>query len=440
MDVNRVLPEGARQAALSDGTATSGVTTWRVIQYCARNGLVLWAALATIAAEMSVALQRGMQWRGDLIWTVDWVPVSFIIVGPVVAGLAAIDTASSARGASHLFARPVTRTPAFAITLAYGTVVGAAHLAVLGVALIVSDPPVWDPWVGVAVLVQLAMLTLFATIGTTLGRFVGVVMAGVLAALSVFGLLFVASAPGDGPALLEFGGATLPRIGYAYSPIFLSSQLVLLSTAIAALLLLRPVDPIHKPRPSRSDLVAAGAALVAVAVGSAYLPGQRLVAVEASPTLCGAVQTVPTCFYPQHRRVMPVFQEQFWVLVSAARENGYEDLVPRRLAEASRTELPQEARDGTAAVYVMPEHLQGRAPSLWEIASGIVQPVHCAQVKGELPPSERYWQDLQALVVTWVSLADPDVVEAVAHEGELLTPHQASVMAEEFAQCTYAHF
>ncbi|WP_142157215.1 hypothetical protein [Cellulomonas sp. SLBN-39] len=430
-------PSSSAASAREDA---STVKTWRVVQYFARNGLVMWAALATIAAEISVALQRGMQWRGDLVWTVDWVPVAFIIVGPVVAGLAAIDTALTVQGGSHLFKRPVTRTPAFAVTLAYAAVIGTAHLVVVAGVLVVSAPPVGDPGVVLAIMVQLAMLTLFAAIGTTLGRFVGVVMAGALGALSVFALLFFASAPGDGLALLEFGGATLPRIGYAYSPTYLGAQLLLLLITTAALLLPRPVDPMHKPRPSRSEVAVAGAALVAVAAGSVLVPGERLVPVETSPSLCGAVQTVPTCFYPQHERVMTGFQEQFWVLVSVARENGYGDLVPRRLVEASRTELPQEARDGTAAVYVMPEHLQGQEPSLWEIASGIVQPVHCAQVKGDLPPSERYWEDLQALVVTWVSLADPGVVEDVAFEGDILSPEQASVMAQEFAQCTYAHF
>lgn len=418
----------------------SSISLWRMVRYFVRNGLLRWAALATVAAEVAVAMQRGMQWRGDIVWTIDWIPVSFMIVGPVVSGLAAIDTAHSAHGAGHLFRGRVTRTPAFAITAAYAVVIGAVHLVVVATALAVSAPRVWDPWAGAAVLVQLAMLAFFAAIGTTLGRFAGVVMAGALGALSAFGLLFVASAPGDGVVLLEFGGATLPRVGYAYSPAYLGAQLLLLVVSIAGLLVLRPLDPLDRPRPARRDAVLAGTAVAAVIAGSLVVPSERLVPVKAAPTLCGAVQMVPTCFYPQHERVMRAFQDRMWVLVSAARENGYGDLVPRRILEASRTELPAAAGDGTAAFYVMPDHLQGKEPTSWEIVSGIVQPLHCAQVRQEQPPSDRYWQDLESLVVTWVSLAEPGIIDEVAYEGAILTPDEASTLSEELRRCTYVHF
>jgi hypothetical protein len=306
--------------------------------------------------------------------------------------------------------------------------------------LILSMPPVGDAWAPLAVLCQLLILGLFAALGTAVGRFTRPLLAGVCGALAAFALMYVASAPADHLVLLEFGGATIPRVGYAYSGAFLGWQALALLLAVAALLVLRPVDATRDRRIAPRDAVTAAVLAAGVVAISVTVPGDRLESVDAAPTSCGAAQGVPTCFYPQHERVASAFTEQFWVLVDVARNSGYDELVPERVEEASRTRLPQEDDPDVAAFYVMPDHLQGHQPTLWEIAGGIVQPLHCPQLQGELPPSERYWNDLNALTGTWLGLVDPALAADSGYLGPPLSPEQAAELVEGFRTCTYPHF
>lgn len=418
-----------------------GSSRWPVVvAFFWRYGALPWAAAIVAGVELAVMAQRGMQWRGDLVWTIDWLPVSFMIVGPVVAGLAAVDVARLAGATEHLSRRPVGRTPSFAVLISYVVVVGATHLAVLATGLVISRPPVGDPFAWLAVLCQILMLVLFVALGTAVGRFVNVVLAGVVAAFAALALVYTAGSPSGRVMPLEFGGATIPRVGYAYAPGYLTAQAGVLILLVVALLVLRPIEGRRARRVLRRDAaVATVLAIAAIAVPLA-VPGSRLQAVDARPTWCGAVQTVPTCFYPQHARVAPAFQEQLWVLIDVARDQGYEGLVPGRVAESSRTLLAQDIDEGSGAFYVMPEHLQGAVPTLWEVASGVVQPVHCEQVRGEAPPSDRYWRDLDAVIATWVELAEPGAAEKMGYFGSLLTPSEAAEIVQGFRTCTYQHF
>jgi hypothetical protein len=252
--------------------------------------------------------------------------------------------------------------------------------------------------------------------------------------------MYVASAPANHLVLLEFGGATIPRVGYAYSGAFLGWQALALLLAVAALLVLRPLDATRDRRIAVRDAVTAAVLAAGVVVISLTVQSDRLEPVDAAPIWCGAAQSVPTCFYPQHERVASAFTEQFWVLVDVARNSGYDVLVPERVEEASRTRLPQEDDPDVAPFYVMPDHLQGQQPVLSEIARGIVEPLHCRQVRGELPPSERYWNDLDALVGTWLGLVDPALAADSGYLGPPLPPERAAELVEEFRTCTYPHF
>lgn len=433
------------RADRSSGTRAQGTGPVRQalfpVVYLARYGLVGWTALLVVVAEIAIMRQRGAQWRGDLLWTIDWQAVSFVVIGPVVAGAAAMDTARAARGARHLFGNPVLRSPAFAVTLAYTLVVGAVHCAVLLGALALDLPPVGDAFAPLAVLCQVLIVAFFAALGTLAGRFVGPVLAGLVAALGVFGLIYLVSAPTRHVSILDLGGLpTIPRVGYAYSPVFLGLQAALLLAGTAALLVLRPRENGGRRAVDRRDgLLALGLALAVVAA-SATVRVDRLDPVTAAPTLCGAAGTVETCFYPQHERVADAFTQQFWALAIAAEEKGYAALLPRRVLEATRTQLPQESDPTVGSFFVMPEHLQGQVPALWDVALGVVQPVHCPQTGGDNPPSDRYWADLQALTGTWVALVDPAEAGSRGFNGPPLPPARAAELIEEFRTCNYPHF
>lgn len=409
------------------------------VRYFLRYGYVGIATAVLLACETAAMLQRGMQWRGDIVWTIDWVPVSFIIVGPVVAGLAALDTAGSATGAGHMFRNPVHRTPAAAVVASYVVVLSLAHFVFVAAALVVSAPPVFDPGAPVAVLVQILMLVFFVCVGACVGRFTGPVMAGFIGAISALVLVYITSSPGKHLMLLEFGGATVPRVGYAYDAQYLGWQCLALLLASAALLVLRPLEGRRRNQITVLDGSVAVVLVACVLLILSTVRGDRLKSIDVAPTDCGAAATIPTCFYPQHDRVAKAFTEQFWILATAAQDNGYADILPKAVVEASRTRLPQEQDPDVAAFYVTAEHLQGDTPSLWEIASGIVQPLQCKQLQGEKPPSERYDQDLGTLIATWVSLADPEEAADLGYPTDM-TPAAAATLIRQFRECTYPHF
>lgn len=439
MTITASKPTG-KNAAAGHKRDAAGFGLRFLARYLLQYGLLPWALAVQVGVEIAVLFQRGGQWRGDLVWTIDWLPVSLIVVGPVIAGFAALDMARMSVGTAHLFRNRLLRTPAAGIAAAYILCVSLVHLAVLTGALIASMPPVGDLFAPLAVLVQLLILAFFVALGTAIGRFVAPILAGITAALAGFAAVYLVSSPGDNVALLEYGGATIPRVGYAYDPVFLIGQAVMLGLCCVALLLLRPVDGQRLRSLTRRDGLIAGAAVALAVVISFVVPTDRLRSVQAEPTYCGATQGIPTCFYPQHERIAEPFQDQFWILAGVARENGYDDLLPDRMVEASRTQLPQSDDPMAGAFYVQPDHLQGFTPSLWEIASGIVQPVHCPQVQGEEAPSEQYWEDLNALTATWVELAEPGISEEMGYFGEPLSPDEASAMVNGFRTCTYENF
>lgn len=409
-----------------------------VIALVARRGMLLLAMVTVAGVEAAVMLQRGAQWRGDLIWTIDWLAVGFIVVGPVVAAFAAVDTARLSLGAAHLSRNRVTRTPAFGLFAVYTVGVGAVHGCALLVGLVISAPPAWPPAMAAAIMVQLLIISLFAALGTLVGRFLTTVLAGIVAALVAFAAVYLLSVDYGPVAMLVTGMATIPRVGYDYNVTYLLAQVVMLVLAITAALVLRPLHGRSLRRVTGADAgVALGAVVLAAAVAWTG-PPERLSESAATPTFCGAVQTVPTCFYPEHERVATAFQEQFAALVQASERFGYADLLPSRVEEASRTVLP--TGEDVAPFFVMPEHLQGQAPTAWEIVLGFVQPVHCEQVQGEAPPSDRYWEDLSALTATWAGLVDPTAAETAGYFGEPLPPEAAVTLAEQFRTCTYPHF
>ncbi len=385
-------------------------------------------------------------WRGDVVWTIDWISVSFVAVGPLVAGFAAIDTARLSVGSEYLAGQRFWRTPGFAVGLSYAIGIGAVHLLVLAGALGISFYPsfrlgagwVWDPSTIVAILAQLSMIAFFAALGSLMGRFLRPVLGGISAALASFACVYAFGTPGGSMSLLDSGVATVPRVGYAYSATFLTIQVLFLLAVTIALHAIRPAGAVGSSRPRGGDAAIAGLVVAAVTVGTSFAPVERLEPVAAQPDYCASVIGVPTCYYRQHARVSKAFQDVLWTAFGAAQDSGYGALVPARVAEASRTILPAAVDPGVGTVFISSDHLSGLRPTTWEVVQGLVEPVHCPQVRGELPPSERYWSDLLALTATWVDLVEPGQGEANGFVGDPLSPTAAAALLDEFRTCTYA--
>ncbi len=414
---------------------------WTMLpKYVLRYGALKWAVLAVALLELLPVFQRGMQWRGDLLWTLDWLPVAFVAIGPVVAGFSAIDTGNLSRGAEGPAQGRPWKTPAFGVWLAYSVVVGTLHV-VAALAMLVISMPVMSDWSWpLALVIQVLGLSLCCAIGSLAGRFSRPLLAGLIAALAVFALVYLTGAKSDHVNALYMGVTTVPRVGYRYNVGYLVVQAGMLVAMIVAALVPRPSPHgyLLRVRPSDVGISAIVVGLSLVAGWSVTAP--RLVHSETLPTDCQMIESVPVCYYAEHRRVQAAFNQGLAGLFKAARSAAYEELIPPRVEEASRTRLPQSSESGVGSLYVSAESLGGQIPDLTEIALGLVEPVHCHQLAGGLPPSERYGSDLWSLVGTWVDLAQPGRWAEFGLSGEPMTSSEAEGLVRDFRSCHYSHF
>lgn len=276
------------------------------VRYAARTLVGPWMVLPVLVLETLNFFQRGMPWRGETLWTVDWFAISLFIIGPLVAGAAAVDSANLTRpGNVHLVLavngqyRPYLRAAAWCA----GPVV-AVHLAAMiaGLALGgISTTTSWL-WILVAMFVQLVAVCWYAAIGSAVGRFASPLVAGAVAAMGSFVLIYLLGEGGQAVfELLALGGATVSRLGYAYAPGYLTAQLLIFAGTGAALLFtpIRMRSGLRVPTPVGASLIAF--ALAVVAAGQYALPEQRLEARPQAPTEC--TETRPkVCLYPEHER------------------------------------------------------------------------------------------------------------------------------------------
>jgi hypothetical protein len=320
------------------------------------------------------------------------------------------------------------RSPALAVFIAYFVSAVIVHALVLTTALLISVPREWDGWAPVAGLVQFAALGLCVAVGVFAGERTKPVLAGATAALAMLVGFYLLASPASGVSLLYTGVATVPRIGWSYAGSYLAVQFALLAAVTLALL--------FAARARRLVGVPIMAATAALVLGAAALgPPDRVVASDAQPEYCGAVQTLETCFFDSHRRIAEDFQETLWVIVNESKAAGYEKLLPSRFEEASRTRVPSDPETG--ALYVQAEHLAGETPQVDEILAGLTQPLHCPGLQGDAPPVDQYWADQTALQATWASVFDPGAAEKYGYQGEMLSPDQAALLRNSFMQCTY---
>lgn len=406
-----------------------------VTAFTLRYGMLAPCAIAYLIASTAVMTLRGAQWRGDLMWTLDWITVGHVVVGPIIAGLAAIDSARLTVGLEHLGTRR-RRDPAVGIGVAYAAVLAVVHVAFVGVLVVVSRPARVLDHSWLALLAQIVMLGFFVALGIAVGRFARPALAGVVAAIAALAAVYLTASRGEFIGLLYGGAATVPRIGYAYNPGFLVAQIAMLVLVSAALLALRSHGRTHGwRRTSLPDAAAAVVLVVATVLVGATGPSDRISHALVEPTHCGGAATVQICYFREHRRVEEAFTNGLWSLVTSAQDAGYDGLVPDRIVQASQTHWPADARTGV--VYIGSDQLAGAAPTIWELATGLVQPLHCEGVQQDQPPRQQYWDDLNAVIGTWVMLVDPDLGEANGYYGDLLPPDVATDLITQFRTCTY---
>ncbi|WP_351230927.1 hypothetical protein [Streptomyces sp. NPDC002133] len=410
----------------------------RSLRYACRTLVGPWLVLPAAVLEAVNFAQRGMPWRGEALWTVDWFAIALFIIGPLLAGAAAVDAARLSKpGNIHLVL--ATRRPYRPYLRAAMWCAGpvlAVHLVTIATGLIVSRVHGSTPWLGIALaaLVQGLAICWYTAIGSAIGRLAGPLVAGAVASLGAFALIYLLGEGGsDGFNLLALGGATVSRLGYDYAPGYLAAQIVVF-TLTAALVLLLPLHQrsgLRLPTPAGAPCVAIAAALVTT--GPYMLPDERFTADAAAPTDC--TRTAPkVCLYPDHQRFRSQVVQHVQTLSQAADAAGYRSLVPQRFEELSRTYRINAPN--TIGMEIPADAYATGEVSLEEVASAMVRPLHCDLMYTEPGPGPKYWEREFSLYATLLNTAGVKVrEEEFPASPRILSPQDVDKIMRDYGTC-----
>ena len=405
-----------------------------------------WSVIAVIGLEVANLTQLGSPWRGEFMWTVDWMAIGWFIAGPVIAGMAAVDASRISRKGVLPVAAVMQRPHApYAFALAWtcapATIV---HCLALIVALVIGAAvPQTGSELGLsllAFLVQLGAIWWYAALGSAIGRFISPLAAGISATFVALGVFYTLSW-GRGFLLLDFGAATVSRLGISLRWQYLLVQAGVLTATFLVLLWL----PVRAPE-RRYDLGATG--VVLILVFTALIVGTRIIGPTTRTELSAAKKPdncffvdPQVCLYRAHLRVADDTVASIVQLAEAARNNGYELLVPDIVHEQSWSYQPPAVE--VRGIQMPSEILAGEDWDTLKLAQSLLVPTHCPQVFGDKPPSERYFLELEALTFTWIALVENPRSEELADippsaiEARALTPTKARDAKEFLDSCDF---
>jgi len=301
-----------------------------------------------LGIESALVLDRGMPWRGEWAWTVDWPGSNVVILGPLLAGLAVWRTVSVRAGLSD--SGEVMSPSGLAPLAELVGVIGWAWLA-HGIAIITALSLTWSVHPDgvpdlLPLLPQFVHLAGYAGLGALLGA---LVPQPLMAPLTAITLLFAVTqfSAGHFPALWVYvGGATSSLVGLSYNPQVVLAQLVLGGGLFLLAFVVRrgPVDGL---RVLRSAAIACGVPLAVAALWLAEGPDQYVPVASALEQSCmGEAPTV--CVFEANRWAGPPLQHVFHALAQAARAEGAADL-PARFEQS----VPGQPTDPAVPTFVI---------------------------------------------------------------------------------------
>ena len=407
--------------------------------YAAHTLIGPWIVLVVVGLDAGIAAVRGAPYLGETVFAVRWMALPLWIAQLAVAAIAAVDAARlTAPGRRHLSLASAGGWKEYAwAALWTGGAAAVAHIiaivAVVAAGGFQRPAAGWGP-VALAVLAQASTLLWAAAWGSFVGRHCQPIVAGLVAAVVMYGaeLLFSnAGTSGGGPVFFPLGdtGASVTQVGLTWNPWSLAAQIVLLWGTGALLLMPRP-------RLARGILAPSLASVAAVAIVATALAGSMrvvhaapMVSTGERPTDCRGQEPV-VCLYPSHARAAGPVRSQVEALVAAARAHGSSAFVPARVEEASRRSEPADPKIRTMIIgSIQSDDPVGPA----SVAEDLLDPTWCPARTADTGPPDRFWQDLANLKLTWTDLVgDPYDPMQEAHK---VTPAQARAVLERWAAC-----
>ena len=226
--------------------------------------------LAVVAAHVFL---RGRTWTHEWMWAVYQFGFVVILLGPLVAGVAAWEGWRLSTAGDLLATSLRSRwamVQAWLATLAWGLLVYAAGFVTVVLLVLAGGPPGWpDLHVLGAMLPPVFLLAAEAAVGMLVGWWLRHALAAPAAALACFGVSLWCYAAGPSQ-FITVGGATSSLVGLAPRPgVELAQVLCFAAVALVAVLLAarpRPYSPVPSARSERVPAAVSGVVLVA-AVG-----------------------------------------------------------------------------------------------------------------------------------------------------------------------------
>ena len=412
------------------------------LRYALRTLVGPWLVLPAVVMEIAAFFQRGMPWRGEGMWTVDWFGISLFILGPLAAGAAAVDAARLSRpGNVHLVVSVPRPARAYLRAAAWcaGPLV-VLHLLTITAAFVIGEvtkPSISWLLILSSALIQCAAIVWYVALGSAVGRFANPLLAGIAAGVGAFLLYFpLAGAFNSEPrfGLLALGGATITMVGKTYDPGYLAGQAVMFA-ATSVLFLLLPLRIRSGYRvPEIKGIIGIALTIAMIVTAPRVLPPWRTPDDDPKPpTLCTESSPV-VCIYWEHRRYADLFVPQLQELIRAAQANGYSALVPEKVIEASRSYEP--SGPGVMLLWLPAEvYEEGRFP-LEELAYFLISPSHCAAMREPSPNVDYSAFDfrLYSVLATWLHLVGTQL-ERSPVEPELLDPAEVEQIMRDFDRC-----
>jgi hypothetical protein len=376
----------------------------RLTGFALRTTVGVWVSLLAIGVEVYNILDRGMPWRGELMWPIEWSGSALIVIGPIVAGSVAVDTgrqwqddtlpvllATASARRSVLFSWAATTVP-----------VSLVHLSTVTMTLVIASPTSTAALApsAVAIISQFLAIAAYGAIGAMMGRIAGSVVgpiAGVI--LAIFAFLAFGRDNGASFSPLDQGSATSSLVGFEFSEKYVSAQCFFLTVTTLGLLALATARRKHRIYPSLAVLA------ILAFLASTFGPHGRMVRdAEAAPTEC-AFGNVEVCLYPEHQRLLPQIAQDAESIYVAATRLGISDQLPTSLVERIHGEGRRPDNDPRGRLEFLPDTFSRGTVDPRDVANAFVLPWNCEELFGSEPPPLSFGQNHERLLDALLSEA-----------------------------------
>lgn len=396
-----------------------------------------------VVVVLGVVLSRGAPWLGEPLWTVTAIAGSVVILGPVLAGLTAMDAArwNADDLAALLRSLPRSGVARWHVVLANAAVgvavllgaqvVGYVANLVVGVGHVASPVSVLL-FVGGAV----AVLVGSAAVGGLVGLAWGSILAAPLTAVGLYGLALVGLSL-DLPGVFYVDGAPGGMVGLAAGvPAFGGLVLVHLALLVAALAAYARGDGVVRRRRATALLGTAVAGAVAVTAALAVADPEQVV-VDDRPVAWDCAGQAPRVCLP---RESP--RQLAWL--AARMDEMAEPLaaVGATVPATYRLEVPGEPLDPDEGSFAPLDTGRLTAPEgrPEDVAAYLSIPAPCAAYFDPAGPPPALVFETQEVLRVWL-LVRNGLLDAEDVRDASFGPWMASPVEEQAAwvRATYAH-